>query len=95
MKTMKIATILVLSFLCTGILSSQEFKIPFQNSKDGKLILRNFIGTLPIEGYSGNDIIITSASPAETFNPPEKAPKWQGLSFGRAPSFFAMVYAKA
>jgi lia operon protein LiaG len=73
MKTMKIALILVLSFFCTGILSSQEFKIPFQNSKDGKLILKNFIGTLPIEGYSGNDIIITSVSPAETFKPPEKA----------------------
>jgi len=71
MKTMKFSLITLL-FLSTGvILSAQEFKIPAQNTKDTRLILKDFNGKLPVEGYSGNEIIITSNS--EDFTPPEKA----------------------
>jgi len=42
-------------------LQAQEYKIPVQNVRDGKLTLNNFPGDLPIEGYNGSDIIITSS----------------------------------
>ncbi|HEV3324191.1 MAG TPA: hypothetical protein VG052_01255 [Puia sp.] len=50
---------------------AQEFKITVENSKDGQLTLNDFPGDLPIEGYSGNEIIITSTS--DRFEAPEKA----------------------
>ncbi len=68
---MKTSIIAIFIFLSAGILSAQEYKIPVQNSKDGRLILKDFTGTLPIEGYTGTDIIITSAS--DDLTPPEKA----------------------
>jgi lia operon protein LiaG len=71
MKTMKISLITLLIFLTAGLLTAQEYKITVQNSKDGKLTLKDFSGMLPIEGYSGNDIIFTSGS--EENIPPEKA----------------------
>jgi lia operon protein LiaG len=71
MKTMKISIIALLILCTAGILSAQEYKITVQNSKDGKLVLKDFNGSLPIEGYSGSDIIITSTSGKIT--PPEKA----------------------
>jgi hypothetical protein len=71
MKTMKISLISTILFLAVGIISAQEYKITVLNSKDGKLTLKDFSGTLPIEGYSGNEIIITSTD--EDNAPPEKA----------------------
>jgi lia operon protein LiaG len=71
MKTMKFSIIAICIFLCSGNLHAQEYKIPVQNTKDGRLILKDFTGTLPIEGYTGTDIIITSTS--EHLTPPEKA----------------------
>jgi len=71
MKAMKTSIIAICIFLSAGILSAQEYKIPVQNTKDGRLILKDFTGALPIEGYSGTDIIITSTS--EDLTPPEKA----------------------
>jgi lia operon protein LiaG len=71
MKAMKTSIIAICIFLSAGILPAQEFKIPVQNTKDGRLILKDFTGTLPIEGYSGSDIIITSTS--EDLTPPAKA----------------------
>jgi lia operon protein LiaG len=71
MKTMKISIITLILFLAAGFISAQEYKITMQNSKDGKLTLKDFSGTLPIEGYSGNDVIFTSTS--EDNAPPEKA----------------------
>jgi lia operon protein LiaG len=41
-------------------LRAQEFKIPVTNTKDGKLTLNDFPGDIPIEGYSGNEIILIS-----------------------------------
>jgi lia operon protein LiaG len=71
MKTMKTSIIALIIFFSAGIVSAQEYKINVQNSKDGKLVLKDFNGSLPIEGYSGSEIIITSTSGKLT--PPEKA----------------------
>lgn len=68
---MKTSLIAVLFLLIAGALSAQEYKITTQNSKEGKLVLKDFSDLLPIEGYNGNDIIITSTS--EDLTPPEKA----------------------
>ena len=62
-KNMKIKNLLLTTaavMLVTGIACAQkEFKVPVQNSKDGKLTLIEFSGDVPIEGYSGNEIIIS------------------------------------
>jgi lia operon protein LiaG len=71
MKAMKTSIIAICIFLSAGILAAQEYKIPVQNTKDGRLILKDFTGSLPIEGYNGSDIIITSTS--DDLTPPEKA----------------------
>ena len=71
MKTMKISIITLLLFFGATQLFAQEYKISVQNTKEGKLILKNFSGELPVEGYSGSEIIITSNS--EKFTPPERA----------------------
>jgi len=68
---MKISLIALLIFFTAGILSAQEYKIPTQNTKEGRLILKDFSDSLPIEGYNGTDIIITSTS--EDLTPPAKA----------------------
>jgi lia operon protein LiaG len=71
MKTMKFSIITLFIFFTAGIISAQEYKLTVQNPKDGKLVLKDFSGSLPIEGYSGTEIIITAA--AGDFAPPEKA----------------------
>lgn len=71
MKTMKTGIIALFMLFTAGILSAQEYKITTQNNKDGKLILKDFSDELPIEGYNGTDIVITSTSGDLT--PPEKA----------------------
>ncbi len=43
-----------------GRSSSGEYKISVQNTKDGKITLNDFSGDMPIEGYSGSEIIIVS-----------------------------------
>jgi lia operon protein LiaG len=71
MKAMKISILAFIILFPAGILSAQEYKISVQNSKEGRVILKDFSGSLPVEGYSGNEIIITSSS--GTLTPPEKA----------------------
>lgn len=71
MKTMKTSIIALFILFTSGILSAQEYKIAVQNTKEGRVILKDFSGSLPIEGYSGNEIIITSTAGSVT--PPEKA----------------------
>ena len=63
--------VFLLFFLYAGLLAGQEHKITVQNTREGKLTLNDFSGDLPVEGYSGNEIIITSTS--ESFAPPERA----------------------
>jgi lia operon protein LiaG len=71
MKTMKTSIIGLFLILSAGVLTAQEYKINVQNPKEGRLILKDFNGTLPIEGYNGTEILITSTSGDLT--PPAKA----------------------
>lgn len=68
MKTSIIALVMLLS---AGVLSAQEYKINVANAKDGRVVFKDFSGSLPIEGYNGTDIVITAT--AGDFTPPEKA----------------------
>src|SRR5687768_18506120 len=73
MKNTKFKNVLFLLFVSGflhGSTSAQEYKIQVQNSKEGKLTLNQFPGNLPIEGYSGSEIIIVSDHSAK---PPERA----------------------
>ena len=67
MKTNTLGITLLAILLTATTLQAQEYKIPVQNTTDGKLSLVNFMGDLPIEGYSGNEIIITTTD-AEKVN---------------------------
>jgi lia operon protein LiaG len=60
MKSINYLFILVFLLAATLTLHAQDYKIPVQNVKDGKLTLNNFPGDLPVEAYSGNEIIISS-----------------------------------
>ncbi|HLZ85633.1 MAG TPA: DUF4097 family beta strand repeat-containing protein [Puia sp.] len=60
MKKMKYSFLLVASLCIAGITHAQEYKIPVGDTKDAKLILEDFTGDLPIEGYSGSEIVITT-----------------------------------
>lgn len=71
MKTLKISLITLFIICIAGSISAQEYKITVQNNKDGRLILKDFSDSLPIEGYNGTEIIITSTS--ENLAPPAKA----------------------
>lgn len=71
MKTMKFSLITLFLFFGLGILSAQEYKTTVQNTTDGRVILKDFNGELPIEGYNGSEIIISSTSDEVTL--PEKA----------------------
>jgi predicted membrane protein len=69
MKIIKLFTPLL--FLCatSKILSAQEYKIQVENTKTTKLVLNDLAGDFPVEGYSGNEIIITSTSDRFTKTP--------------------------
>jgi hypothetical protein len=56
--------------LASRTLHAQEYKVEAPTSKDAMLILEDFNGQLPVEGYSGNDIIFTADNLGET---PERA----------------------
>ena len=60
-----------IALLFAGVSRAQEFKIQVENNKDGKLILQDFNGELPIEGYAGNEIVVSSGS--GRFEVPEQA----------------------
>jgi lia operon protein LiaG len=60
MKKMKIILMLMFLFITPGFLTAQEHRITVENTKEEKLVLKDFIGYLPVEGYTGNEIIITS-----------------------------------
>jgi lia operon protein LiaG len=61
MKKNYIIIILTILF-SSNFAFSQEYKVAVENSKDAKLTLSDFPNSLPIEGYSGKEIIITSSS---------------------------------
>lgn len=60
MKEKIYACALTLLFLYVGNLNAQDYKVAVQNSKEGKLALLDFSNDIPVEGYSGNEIIISS-----------------------------------
>jgi hypothetical protein len=62
MKTISFCFLATFILFASGILNAQEYKTTVQNSIEGKVILNNFNGFLPIEGYAGNEIIVTGNS---------------------------------
>lgn len=71
MKTKTINLLLAVLLLSGGTATAQEYKTSVQNTKDGKLVLTNFMNDLPIEGYNGNEIVITATG--GDFAPPDRA----------------------
>lgn len=68
---MKTRILVIALLFLAGSLSAQEYKMSVQNTKETRLILKDFSGQLPIEGYNGTEILITSTSGKVV--PPEKA----------------------
>jgi len=72
MKKMNYIITIIVFLFSSNIVFSQDYKIAVENSKDAKLILNDFPSSLPVEGYNGKEIIITSTS--NQFNePPDRA----------------------
>jgi hypothetical protein len=71
MKSKKYVAVLLALIICSGSPFAQEYKVSVQNTKDGKLVLNDFYGELPIEGYAGNEIIISSTSDRFEQPPPQ------------------------
>jgi lia operon protein LiaG len=72
MKTIGCLFTLVAILVNTNMFA-QEYKIPVENSKDGKLSLVDFMGDLPIEGYDGKEIIISTQDNDDDNAVPERA----------------------
>jgi len=62
---------IVILFASNVLKAQKEYKITVENVKTNKLILNDFRGDMPIEGYAGNEIIVTAMS--DNFKMPEKA----------------------
>jgi lia operon protein LiaG len=71
MNKMKFVLPLLLAVGMAVPCAAQQFKVTVENTKDGQIELDDFPGDLPVEGYSGNEIIITSSS--GRFEAPERA----------------------
>lgn len=65
--TLFLSTIVIV--LC-GPAKAQDYKIPVSKADDASLTLDAFSGKLTVEGYAGNEIIL---SPAEKVETPERA----------------------
>jgi hypothetical protein len=71
MKKMKYIFSLFVLLAAVEWSQAQEYKIPVENNKEAKLTLIDFNGELPIEGYSGNEIIVVPTH--GHFETPERA----------------------
>ncbi|MBG9378325.1 DUF4097 family beta strand repeat protein [Panacibacter sp. DH6] len=71
-------TLIIALGLCV-FTNAQEYKIPVQNTKEGKITLNDFPHDLPVEGYNGNEIIIVSDKGGE---PPARAKGLQPVYAG-------------
>lgn len=71
MKTYRLKILAVLISLISIQLSAQEYKISAPAGKDGKVILKNFSHDLPVQGYNGTEIVLSS--PDGTDAAPERA----------------------
>jgi lia operon protein LiaG len=65
MKPVNYALSLGLAVFSVCSLHAQEYKVAVQNIAEGKLTLNDFPNNLPVEGYSGSEIIITSDLPGK------------------------------
>lgn len=70
MKILNYGLALGALLLASNSLHAQEYKIDASALKDAQLVLEDFNGDLPIEGYSGNEIVFTAEGLDET---PERA----------------------
>lgn len=69
-KAMNYCIGLSIALLTAQTLPAQDYKTQVTNSKETQLVIKDFGGDLPIEGYSGNEIVI-SGGPDLT--PPDRA----------------------
>ncbi|HLN56645.1 MAG TPA: DUF4097 family beta strand repeat-containing protein [Bacteroidales bacterium] len=74
MKTNRFGILTLLIFLFALKLPAQDYKIAAPTGRDGKVILKNFSGPLPVEGYQGNEILVSS-----TEGKPETPERARGL----------------
>ncbi len=71
MKTVKKIIIALLIILPALSLNAQAYKVTAPTGSDAMLVLKDFCGDMPIEGYAGTEIEITTN--AEKIAPPERA----------------------
>ncbi|HET6255577.1 MAG TPA: hypothetical protein VFE32_15990 [Puia sp.] len=71
MNKMKYVIPLLLAVGMAVPCAAQEFKVTVENNQNGQIELDNFPSDLPIEGYSGNEIIITATG--NHFEIPDRA----------------------
>jgi lia operon protein LiaG len=62
MKNRKFLFPLFVALFIGGLARAQEFKVQADNTKEARLTLEGFGESLPIEGYNGNEIIISTNS---------------------------------
>ena len=79
MKPVNYVLSLSLVIFSASSLHAQDYKIAVQNTKEGKLTLNDFPNDFPVEGYSGNEIIVTSDLPGKA---PERAKGLQPVYAG-------------
>ena len=63
----------VVAIIVTTSMFGQDYKIPVENTKDGKLTLDDFMGDFTIKGYDGKEIIISTEGDDEDNSVPERA----------------------
>jgi hypothetical protein len=71
MKKVKKIIITLLILLPALSLSAQSYKVTAPTGNNAMLVLKGFSGNMPIEGYAGSEIEITTE--AEKVTPPERA----------------------
>jgi lia operon protein LiaG len=62
MKNRKFFFPLFVALSIGGLARAQEFKVQADNTKEARLTLDGFTATLPIEGYNGTEVIISTNS---------------------------------
>jgi lia operon protein LiaG len=70
MKKRKFLFVLIAALSIGGLARAQEFKVQADNTKEARLTLDGFTDNLPIEGYSGTEVIVTTNS--HDFEPNER-----------------------
>jgi lia operon protein LiaG len=71
MKKMKYILPLIAALSIGSLARAQEFKVQADNTKEARLTLDGFTDNLPIEGYNGTEIIVTTNS--HDFEPNERS----------------------